>query len=219
MPHGLSTERVAAAADDGGDPHSSLLRGFMLPNADGEPPGSREKIIHPGIALLVVMDFGKPIISIGAQRPSVCRAAMPEAPVQEYGDSRWAKHEVRGGPYARQRSSVNSIPQAKSMNRRSKSQLRLSAPAPVTLHDRSSGWRRGPRLVGRHEDSLDGQPRSQNQLVRLVATSCQAELLGRCPRAYQIKPLTPSGARLVVSSRCHTALGASDLEVLPSRPT
>ena len=39
------------------------------------------------------------------------------------------------------------------MNRRSESQLRLGVQAPVTLHDRPGGWRRGPWLVRCHEEN------------------------------------------------------------------
>ena len=122
--------------------------------SDGQPSRCPQKVIHSGITLLVVADLGGPVPSVGGQRPPVCGAAVPEASVHEDSDFRRAEHEVRGGRDARQRPGVNAIPEAKSVYRRPKRQLRLGVPTPVTLHDRPGGWCRGPWLIGRHHHTL-----------------------------------------------------------------
>jgi hypothetical protein len=96
---------VAAAHDDAlrsrgdGLPHASggLDRVFVLPNAHHEPPCLTKEGALPLVTSAVAGQFGVPVVAIGPGSRPVLDTSVPEAAVEEHGDSRATEDDVRSG--------------------------------------------------------------------------------------------------------------------------
>lgn len=73
----------------------SHLRVLMLPNSNGRPPYDLQPCVSIPIALQIALNFFWPVPAIGAMcATTVIRTAMPEATINEDGDSGPWEHHV-----------------------------------------------------------------------------------------------------------------------------
>ena len=66
----------------------------MLPQPDDGPTCGAEGAFDNVVALSVAAKFGEPVCAVAARLAAVFRAAVPEAAVNEYGETCVAKGEI-----------------------------------------------------------------------------------------------------------------------------
>jgi hypothetical protein len=66
----------------------------MLPDANDAPPAPPKRTGGLPVSLAVAREFRQPVGGIAAGLPAVQWAAMPKAPVNEYRDTSFLKHEI-----------------------------------------------------------------------------------------------------------------------------
>ena len=72
----------------------SVIGRSVLPDSNDLPPRSFEGARHPTVALLVSGELGRPVLSVGRRCGPVVRTAVPEAPIDEYGDTAAGEHDI-----------------------------------------------------------------------------------------------------------------------------
>lgn len=85
---------VASFAHQGSDARRSLLRVLVLPHPNDGPSCPGKVFIDLTIALNVAAQLRHPVTSIGPRHPPVHGTAVPEAAVDEHGDSRAREDDV-----------------------------------------------------------------------------------------------------------------------------
>ena len=86
---------------------------FVLPYAHDGPTGVVQRCVNYLIAVLVLLDLGRPVLVIPDGRPVMVGAAVPEAAVDEDCDLGAREHDVRCAPQLGNRSGSNAISEAK----------------------------------------------------------------------------------------------------------
>lgn len=116
----------------------------MGPEPEDGPPCAFEVSRGLYVTLTIPGDLCAPIGHVGSRRTIVVWATVPEAAVDEDGDSCTGEDDISGSAKAGQWPKVHSVTQALGMKKVPNSQLRLGVPGSVTLHRCSSGGSGGP---------------------------------------------------------------------------
>ena len=86
----------------------------MLPDMHDNPPDIPKLSVLAAISGNILVELRSPPLGVVLRRRAVVWAAVPEAPIYEYGDPRPRQRDV-GGPW--KGSEVNPVPQAESVQR------------------------------------------------------------------------------------------------------
>jgi len=86
----------------------------MLPDVNDSPPEILELCVLAAIAGNILVELRSPPLGVVLRRRAVVWAAVPEAPIYEYGDPPPRQRDV-GGPW--KGSEVNPVPQAELVQR------------------------------------------------------------------------------------------------------
>jgi hypothetical protein len=140
----------------------------VLPYADNGPSRFCEQRIVAAIARDIAIDLMTPIKTVSLGNMTVLRAAVPEATIDEHGDTGRDKQDICLAPKPRYRALMFPEAQASSVEYRAEQLLRRGITAAVTPHDSRYGFRRRPRWQGRvslqhaHRRWLrEGRPRAR----------------------------------------------------------
>jgi hypothetical protein len=88
------------------------LRVLMLPNSNRRPPGGSQPFVGIAITLQIALDLFGPVPAIGAMcATSMIGTAMPEATINEDGESGPWEHHVSLSSEIWQRSTMHEITQ------------------------------------------------------------------------------------------------------------
>jgi len=66
----------------------------VLPRPQDAPAGVCKRFVHGAVAGNVALELRTPVVGVGLRLSSVLWASVPEATVDEYGESRASKHDV-----------------------------------------------------------------------------------------------------------------------------
>lgn len=116
----------------------------MLPDSNDLPAGSGESQIRVAVPITVPSNLLSPVLGIRfCLRSGVCRAAVPEAPVNEDGDLGRSKNDVCSASELWQRGPINPVAKTHLVEDSADGQLRVSIPRPLELHFAANARRAG----------------------------------------------------------------------------
>lgn len=148
-----STPRTSGTLDEYlTHPFSRHDRVFVLPYADRRPTLGSESRLDLSVSLHVSCELGLPVGAVHPRHVRVLRAAVPEAAVDEDGETRAGEGDVNSyRPPARDSDRIVAAEaEPGAVKGRAESELGPSVPLSVALHDRGRRRRGGmgiPRRV------------------------------------------------------------------------
>lgn len=133
----------------------SLVRVLVLPHPNDGPSFGREHSVSLSVPPNVPRELRLPVRPIDPWCVRVIRAAVPEAPVDEYNDPGARERNIRADQPSARRSDrvVAAIAQARSMQRRAQRELRPRVALPIAFHHGRRGGRGRIRVVVRDDFS------------------------------------------------------------------
>lgn len=140
------------AADDSFYVSGCVFYVFMLPNSQHSPPERAQMSIRVTIPFDVPGKFGCPPLAVRGGRGLVFGTAMPEAPVDEHGDSGASKQDVRTSAGQPGKRGVDAVAQTPPVEFSAEEHFWLRVASSLTGHASRSNdvnGRRGSRR-GRH---------------------------------------------------------------------
>jgi len=123
------------------------LRSLVFPYAVNLPTGRREHTVVASVTFDVGCELLSPPAGVRGGLRAMSRAAVPEAAVNENGDSRAYEDDVGSTPYAGYGRVVDAVAQSALVQLSAKRQLGLRVAPTVGAH-RGAGGRRGRRRRG-----------------------------------------------------------------------
>lgn len=136
---------LTARLNEDGNLVCSLVKLLVLPDSDRQPPSGFEDRVISAITSDVAGDLRRPIMPIGSRLVSMHRAPMPKAAIYKYSHFPPAEDQVRLAAKLGERSRVEPVSHASTVQRRAKSELCLRVLRAVPLHYGTNGWRRRGR--------------------------------------------------------------------------
>lgn len=118
----------------------------MLPDPDTQPSCLGEECVNLPVPIDVALELRSPVIRVGLWIRRVIGAAVPEAPIDEDGDTSAPKDEIGSSPDRFQGSSGDPISKALAVEYAAKREFRGRVARSVSLHDTAPGWCRGPTV-------------------------------------------------------------------------
>ena len=142
MPGGAARRRprglplaVSCGLDRRLDRLRDLLRSFMLPVAQHNPPGVDQCPVRLGVALTVAHDLLLPVVGMGlGRRSAVLGAAVPEAAVDEHRDLEACEDDVGPAAQVGKGAGVDPITQPMGVQQTPHGHFRLRIARPIGLH-------------------------------------------------------------------------------------
>jgi hypothetical protein len=106
----------------------------VFPDADDGPATDSQTGVGVPVARDVAPQFLAPPLGVGPRAGTVLGASVPEAAVDEDGDTRPTEDDVRSTAKLGDGAKIDSVSKAPSVQRTAKSQLRSSIAAGLPLH-------------------------------------------------------------------------------------
>lgn len=116
------------------DPGGGRTWVLVFPDPYHGPTGRAKSLRRLGVTLMRPRKFRFPPLRVCYRLTSVLRAAVPEATIDKYRDSRWSEYDVGTPPKSCERRCVNAISEAPAMKLGAKSHFRLGVPRALALH-------------------------------------------------------------------------------------
>lgn len=93
------------------DPFGRIRWIFVLPDPDDSPARCAESPVRVSVAMHVAGDLVGPVPAVYiVAPPTMLRAAVPEAPIDEHSDTKSGEHEVGTAIEISERPNVHSVP-------------------------------------------------------------------------------------------------------------
>ena len=152
---------------------SRVAHGFVLPHSNNDPTGAAERLVIATVAVSVDSQLGLPPFPVRFREDSVIGAGVPEASVDEHGDTKARERDVDVAPWSTWRLMIDSEPEPSAVEFAPERELRPGVAAAVGSHRRPScgrGCGRRCRTRG-HGAMILQSSRSLSAAGHIVLTS------------------------------------------------